>query len=559
MSFISNAKRLTFNDGRYTNIQVQNVYYEKPAGRESLSDLRLKGGDDIGIVRKEHLKVTAEIASGPGYFLHAGEIQGRAVIVKVFNSGGDARKRLESTVSFCRSTHVGTPRKCRPRLTSFRHPNVLGIEGISSPTSSIQFITYENAFWKTAEGSLAAALTDDLSRSVNLGFKMIASLSSGMNYLNVQGMPFVGEENLHVLVDLNDRFLICVDPPDGDHTQQASVDEAWDRFNALCGKILKSANGTLYKEGIERRPGRRPSRLSNTRARAVSNPPDSKTTATEVAVPPRREYVWRKVDRGAQSLADIARHINQDLDMKLSVRTVARRDAFSVHRCPGYVREEITLATTTSDSAVVSHDAPSPREVCIVCHQVVSSHERMRCICGDTRFHSRPTVKCRLCGFWSHRDCVAGSVCGRCEYFAKGPASAPSSRPSLLTALIRDRSASDAAQQPILKVSNFSRKSLSPAFHDRQSAAQNSQHELIFGADSFKPRTLAGIGSMESAAFSTTATIGDSLSYQNSAPAKTKLTTEPVDIVNSNGNWESRGKLHRRYGGVWKGLDPSLY
>jgi hypothetical protein len=44
------------------------------------------------IIRKTHLKLTREIGSGPGYFLHAGRNKERAVIVKVFNPGPTARE-----------------------------------------------------------------------------------------------------------------------------------------------------------------------------------------------------------------------------------------------------------------------------------------------------------------------------------------------------------------------------------------------------------------------------------------------------------------------------------
>jgi hypothetical protein len=99
-------------------------------------------------------------------------------------------------------------------------------------------------------------------------------------------------------------------------------------------------------------------------------------------VPPRREYVWRTIDRGRQSLATVASQITLALDMK-PVNKLALIDGRSAHRCAGYVREEITLAPTTHDSAVVSHDAPSPLEICSVCNEVVGLHELFRCICGD--------------------------------------------------------------------------------------------------------------------------------------------------------------------------------
>jgi hypothetical protein len=51
-----------------------------------------------------------------------------------------------------------------------------------------------------------------------------------------------------------------------------------------------------------------------------------------------------------------------------------RTDGLIAHRCPGYVREEITLATTILNSAVVAHDTPSPPEECPVCHEIVSTY-----------------------------------------------------------------------------------------------------------------------------------------------------------------------------------------
>jgi hypothetical protein len=108
----------------------------------------------------------------------------------------------------------------------------------------------------------------------------------------------------------------------------------------------------------------------------------------EVPVPPRREYVWRSMDRGERSLAAVARRITLDLDMNLSrLHRLTRTNELSPHRCVGYVREEITLATTTVDSAVLAHDTPSPMEICSVCHEVVGHDEAFQCVCGDTSEH----------------------------------------------------------------------------------------------------------------------------------------------------------------------------
>jgi hypothetical protein len=104
----------------------------------------------------------------------------------------------------------------------------------------------------------------------------------------------------------------------------------------------------------------------------------------ENPVLPRREYVWRIIDRGQQSLATVAHRITLDLDTNLSpLHRLTQMDGLSPHRCAGYVREEITLTTTTLDSAVVSHDTPTPLEICSICHEVVALHEAFDCICGD--------------------------------------------------------------------------------------------------------------------------------------------------------------------------------
>jgi hypothetical protein len=92
-------------------------------------------------------------------------------------------------------------------------------------------------------------------------------------------------------------------------------------------------------------------------------------------VEPRREYVWRTMDRGQQSLATVARRITSDLEMNLSSLQRLRvpdKDNPYAHRCTGYIREEITLATRTLDSAVVVHDTPSALEICPICLEVVA-------------------------------------------------------------------------------------------------------------------------------------------------------------------------------------------
>ncbi|KAJ6597681.1 hypothetical protein DFH09DRAFT_1399342 [Mycena vulgaris] len=350
------------------------------------------------VIQNKHLKLTLEIGCGPGYFLHTGEIKGRAVIIKVFNQGPTVREQLKSMVALSKR---------------FMHPNLLRLEGTSSPTSCNHFIAYENTYWKTADGPLTSALKNDLTRGVALGFEMIAGLSSGLNHLSTRGIPLasLGVENFDVFLDIDDRFLISINPEISTNQEVAEdveleddTNRSWDIFHGLCEKgrrhffhprlpvdlrrfykVLRSAN----HQDIERHPMFiYPSPAPSI---ARKSPPASRLSSESESVP---------FQENVPEISPVP----------------PRRDA---HRCAGYIREEITLATTLVDSAVVSHDTPSPLEVCSVCHEVVDFHEVFHYICGDPDPGSRPVVKCQACRLWSHSECVVGDpkefICQFCD------------------------------------------------------------------------------------------------------------------------------------------------
>ncbi|KAF7346692.1 hypothetical protein MSAN_01807000 [Mycena sanguinolenta] len=362
---------------------------------------RMEGEDEIEIIRSTDLELTREIGSGPGYLLHAGRNKSRAVIVKVFHKSPTVRQQLESTVALSKE---------------LMHPNVLRMKGISSQHSPSRFIVYENGHCVNAEIILAAALKNDLARSITLGFTMVAEVSAGISYLCRQGVwpRAMGVANFHILVDAEDRFLILVNAPQQQEVETAAPQESEDKaltvFNGLLDKTLISANRVLHKDKIKRDPAvsdfKRPSFVAGNSA-AVSASSSQITQVDDLGVLPRREYVWRTMDREGQSLADVSKGLTMDLQLHSSrLSSSTRTDGLSAHRCPGYVRQEITLATTILEGAVVSHDTPSPLEKCPVCHEVVGHNEVFRCICGDLIPGSRHTIKCRECRLWSHSDCV---------------------------------------------------------------------------------------------------------------------------------------------------------
>ncbi|KAJ6458824.1 hypothetical protein C8R47DRAFT_144518 [Mycena vitilis] len=256
MSFISNVDQLSLGEGVYNNIQgnlnYNTVYNTFSCGRKRLqpddrpdasgpATKRSRGGDaldrGLNVIPAEHLRLVLEIGSAPGYFVHAGEVAGRAVIVKVFNAGPTVREQLESTVALSQG---------------LLHPNVLRLEGVSSPESLGHFLTYENAHWNSADGPMADALQCDLTRSIALGFKMVAGLSSGINYLSVQGISLgsLGMENFDIFLDVNDRFLISINPPIASNATRArpqnTTTTSWNILNSLCQKGRLCRRGCFF-------------------------------------------------------------------------------------------------------------------------------------------------------------------------------------------------------------------------------------------------------------------------------------------------------------------------
>ena len=128
--------------------------------------------------------------------------------------------------------------------------------------------------------------------------------------------------------------------------------------------------------------------LEDAVAEGTSNPDGSEAISkpTEKSKPkpkrtPRREVWWLDLGMTNQSLESIKRCFENYLDrfpssssdsllriIKPSKDNILRRN---LHQCPGYVREEITLTSDVSRSAIVSHAFPSESELCSICGQLV--------------------------------------------------------------------------------------------------------------------------------------------------------------------------------------------
>ncbi|KAK6966529.1 hypothetical protein R3P38DRAFT_2590762 [Favolaschia claudopus] len=436
MAFISNANNFTLGDGVYNNVHGNLINHTVIyLGQASLSTETISDGNtslrkqnikessrwtSLQIIRENHLTLLRQIGSGPGYFLHSGESKGRAMIVKVFIRGADARKVCRYA-ALRASLHL-------PLTLLNRHPNISRIEGISSQASLTQFIAYKHTHWKNAKESLAVALKNDLTRSINLGLRLIAGLSAGINYLAVEGFPVdYGTQNFDVFMDNDERFVISIDfSSSEDHLSSNSVEgahkdpyfgptplfelnfsgigdsdsikrTAWGIFGELSTRVKFPLTGMVLGGRVER------------------DMLYGSLTNFERSSSLRREYVWAYVSSKPQDLATIATDIESNLELNYSnfQRRMAPAHPRIAHHCAGYICERIVFLTSNpAHGAVITHGT------CHVCKQQVNYHEGFECICGSSSPGTQPTIKCKERKYWTHIDCVGCSEeisCRRCE------------------------------------------------------------------------------------------------------------------------------------------------
>ena len=137
------------------------------------------------------------------------------------------------------------------------------------------------------------------------------------------------------------------------------------------------------REGFSRAPledEEGPSNISDSENEDVSNSSIS-TEKPKSHRTPRREVRWLDLGAKNRSLESIKRRFEDRLDRFLSSssNSLLRRitspmdskQRHDLHQCPGYLREEITLASDVWKSVIVSHAFPSQSEICSICGQLV--------------------------------------------------------------------------------------------------------------------------------------------------------------------------------------------
>ena len=110
---------------------------------------------------------------------------------------------------------------------------------------------------------------------------------------------------------------------------------------------------------------------------AVSNHSNQKKTSRK----PRHEVWWLDLGTNNHSLTSVGQCFEDRLSWSLlsSSNPLLRHIRSpkddnlrrSLHKCPGYLREEIALTCDLAKSVIVSHTFPGPSERCSICHQLV--------------------------------------------------------------------------------------------------------------------------------------------------------------------------------------------
>ena len=126
------------------------------------------------------------------------------------------------------------------------------------------------------------------------------------------------------------------------------------------------------REGFPRAPLEDEEGPSNISASENEEKPKSRRT-------PRREVRWLDLGAENRTLESIKLRFEDRLSLSSSSNSLLRhitspfdsRQRHNLHQCPGYLREEITLASDVSKSVIVSHAFPSQFEVCSICGQLV--------------------------------------------------------------------------------------------------------------------------------------------------------------------------------------------
>ncbi|KAJ7591625.1 hypothetical protein C8J56DRAFT_568665 [Mycena floridula] len=371
--------------------------------------LRIVEWDDISFLP------APEVVVGDDYRIFTAIFRGIPVLVKAYEGTG-SRQRIKADLGI---NH------------SFQHPNLLRVVA-ACKKAQIPFIVFKmpiHSFppatgvlsgFRTLTCYLAAALRDGDQQCLVRAVQFMRDVSSGFSHLESTWKLeqfALSKTAFDLLVDANNNVCVSVGLVEGhkDAERSTVTNEWFDVFQDLCARNLREANEECHSDFRQRRLLVGVPEAARTPPQILAESLISPQPSTVPEHPPRREYAFvpesmsdrpslkeinkdfarfmRDLGLGTTSASNIE-HLRRDVRLPTTVQ----------HRCPGYRRQEMSIATSVSRTAIISHFTPSIQEICQVCKQEVEAGT-FRCPCGQADDGVAPTVQCDECLVWSHHGC----------------------------------------------------------------------------------------------------------------------------------------------------------
>ncbi|KAJ7581297.1 hypothetical protein C8J56DRAFT_1102229 [Mycena floridula] len=292
----------------------------------------------------------------------------------------------------------------------------------SMESDSLSIIPISLGGFKSLVYYLADALSRSEQESLVAGAQLIRDVSAGLDHLSsIEQSPALSRFIFDLLVDENNNICIAVGLSEQVDTD-VQVDGYLSVFQSLILKSFLEANNQHHidKEWAIT-AGDFGQALDDSSSddrdflvQLESEPTEIvDLTSIEIA---SREYVFIP-DRASDSFSLSAistdythfiRRINPNNASSTNFQRCRHKGPNKsktvAHRCPGYRRDEVTLGTSVSRTAIIQHLTPSLREICPVCKQLVEDG-MFKCSCGQEDDGSSPTIQCSRCLVWSHHKC----------------------------------------------------------------------------------------------------------------------------------------------------------
>ncbi|KAJ7573541.1 hypothetical protein C8J56DRAFT_1173573 [Mycena floridula] len=384
---------------------------ERPSA-ESISsslataDVEAAAEDDFSFWRSS--TVSSQLVVELGYRIHAAIHKGKVRAVKIYE-GVDSRERVQDDMDLNHCLSHSTILRTIAGCKTAPRPFVILDTGIGHSSST------DLGSLKTLSCYLTHALTGFERDCFLAGAKLMRDFSAGLDHIeSVQSEQRFSLSKLtfDLIVDAENNICISVGVRKNEFwTERRShdVDGYFDIFQRQCSKEFNSANFEQNGAGLPDTYDDVPRAKSHL---DVEELPFTCPSDIPISPRPRREYVFIP-ERTSISLRQMSEKYNSLIrllsDETVSIYRWCRNAPFTTpntvaHRCPGYRRQEVTIGTLVTRSALILHFTPSMQERCTICYQLVQEGT-FSCSCEQADDGVSPTIQCCKCLVWSHREC----------------------------------------------------------------------------------------------------------------------------------------------------------